>query len=62
MCLRRLRKPLVPQLKRQAAASRRKQQLRVRTLAALAFARASTTISPLVGVLVEQTKVLRRPP
>ena len=42
MCLRRLRKPLVPQLKRQAAASLRKQQLRVRTPAALAYARAST--------------------
>ena len=39
MCLRRLREPLVPQLKRQAVASRRKQQLRVRTPAALAYAR-----------------------
>ena len=43
MCLRRLRKSLVPQLKRQAAASLRKQQLHVRTPAALAYARASTT-------------------
>ena len=62
MCLRRLRKSLVPQLKRQAAASLRKQQLRVRTPAGLAYARASIAISSLVGLLFEQTKVLRRPP
>ena len=43
MCLRGLRKLLVPQLKRQVAASPTKQQLRVRTPATLAYTRASTT-------------------
>ena len=43
MCLRKPRKPLVPQLKRQAAASPRKQQLLSEIPAALTRARASTT-------------------
>ncbi len=62
MCLREPHKPLVLQLKRQAAASPGKHQLPSEMPAALARARTSTTISSLVGGLFNQTKVLRRPP
>ena len=44
MCLRRLRKPLVPQLKRQAAASPGKHQLLPEIPATLARARTSIRI------------------
>ena len=62
MCLRRLRKPLVPQLKRQEAGSPGEQRLLSEMPAALAHTRASITITSLVGGLFNQTKLLRRPP
>lgn len=57
MCLRRPRKPLVPQLKRRAAASSRKQQLCVNPPAALI--RAPTSLnSSLAALAVRYTAPL----